>query len=195
MEQKKHRRHEVLFAGLGGGGVLVSAEILARAAIPEYGHVVWFPYYGAQQRGGQSQCFVTFSEEEIASPYVARPEAVIALEQSVFKLVEGLVHPDGLLITESLGLTKEAERKDVKVLKIPAIQTAIEIGEKRAANFVLLGAYVGAMKCLPSEAVEAIIEERFGKEPGQTFGATARSKKASFNTEAFRRGLSFAANS
>ena len=194
MEQNERRRHEVLFAGLGGGGVLVSAEILARAAITDYGHVVWFPYYGAQQRGGQSQCFVTYDTKEIASPYVARPEAVIALEQSVVKTVEGLVRPDGLLVIETLGFTDEVERKDIKVLKVPGIQIAMEIGEKRAANFVHLGAYLGALQCLPPEAIEAMIEERFGKEPEQTFAVTERSKKSSFNIDAFRRGLEIAAN-
>ncbi|MDY6911857.1 MAG: 2-oxoacid:acceptor oxidoreductase family protein [Chloroflexota bacterium] len=192
MEQKERRRHEVLFAGLGGGGVLVSAEILARATIGEYGNVVWFPYYGAQQRGGQSQCFVTFDTKEIASPYVARPEAVIALEQSVVKTVEDLVRPDGLLVTEIFGLTEKVGRKDIRVLEVPGIQVAMEIGEKRAANFVLLGAYLGALDCLPPEALEAMIEERFGKEPEQTFAVTERSKKAQFNIDAFRKGLEIA---
>ncbi|MDY7037882.1 MAG: 2-oxoacid:acceptor oxidoreductase family protein, partial [Thermodesulfobacteriota bacterium] len=132
-------RYEVLLAGLGGGGVLLAGEFLARAATSQYEHVLWYPYYGAQQRGGPSQCFVIFSEQKIASPYVSRPHAVVVLEQSQFKPFEEWVRPGGIMITESLELSAEAERKDIRVLKIPAIQKAIESGDKRASNIILLG--------------------------------------------------------
>jgi len=44
------RRGEVIFSGIGGGGVLTVGEFVAEAANAEYEHVVWFPNYSAAVR-------------------------------------------------------------------------------------------------------------------------------------------------
>jgi 2-oxoglutarate ferredoxin oxidoreductase subunit gamma len=43
---------EVKFAGFGGQGILLSAKILAHAALDEGHEVVWIPSYGPEMRGG-----------------------------------------------------------------------------------------------------------------------------------------------
>lgn len=42
---------EVMFAGFGGQGILLSAKILAHAAMEEGREVVWIPSYGPEMRG------------------------------------------------------------------------------------------------------------------------------------------------
>jgi len=177
-------RFDVLLAGLGGGGVLLAGELLARAAIPQYEYVTWYPYYGAQQRGGPSQCFVILSDEAIASPYVSRPKAVIALEQSQFKPFEQWVASGGLMVTESLELTDETEREDIKLLKCAGLEIAMKLGDRRASNFCLLGAYVGMTHCVSPGSVKREIEKKFVDQ-----------KASSLNMDAFNKGLELASNS
>ena len=176
------KRHEVLLAGVGGGGVLLAGEFLAKAATAQYKNVSWYPYYGAQQRGGPSQCFVIFSDREIASPYVSKPEAVVSLEQSQFKPFESWVQTGGAMITESLELKDEGTRSDIKIFKVPAIKTAVELGERRSSNFVLLGAYIGAIGSVSPGLIEKEIEQKFGD-----------SKATEVNKEAFQKGIKIGA--
>lgn len=177
-------RFDVLFVGLGGGGVLLAGELLARTATSQYEHVTWYPYYGAQQRGGPSQCFVIFSDREIASPYVSRPQAVIALEQSQFRPFEKWVIPGGLMVTESFELKDEPERDDIRLIKCSGIEIAMKLGDRRASNFCLLGAYVGMSHCVSPGLVEQEIEKKFGN-----------SKASSLNKNAFSKGLELASES
>jgi 2-oxoglutarate ferredoxin oxidoreductase subunit gamma len=57
---------------------------------------------------------------------------------------------------------------------------ADEAGTDRAANFVMLGAYVGATGVVPAEVVEAEIENEF---------TGRKAKFAPTNIAAFRAGL------
>jgi len=60
---------EGMVAGLGGQGLLTTGRLLAEAAMPRYKHVLYFPNYGPQMRGGESECTVILSDEEIASKF------------------------------------------------------------------------------------------------------------------------------
>jgi len=45
-------RHELLFSGIGGQGVMVLGESLCAAAIKEGYMVTFAPFYGQEKRGG-----------------------------------------------------------------------------------------------------------------------------------------------
>jgi len=154
------KRYEVIMAGLGGKGVLLAGELLARAALPLYRYVSWFPSYTAAMRGGPCECTVIMSEEEIASPIVSQVDTVVVMEPSQLKSFAGRLKPGGLLILESTGLEEKVEREDVRVLKVAGTTAADRLGNPQAANLVLLGAYVEATKAVPLELVEREVERR-----------------------------------
>ena len=60
-------RHEVIMAGIGGQGVLMVGELLARAGMFKYKHTLWIPSFWAAKRGGAVECTVILADEEIAS--------------------------------------------------------------------------------------------------------------------------------
>ncbi|MCG2661765.1 MAG: 2-oxoacid:acceptor oxidoreductase family protein, partial [Kiritimatiellae bacterium] len=61
--------HErILIAGSGGQGVVSLGKLLARLAAETIQHVTFFPAYGAEVRGGTSNCQVILSANEIAAP-------------------------------------------------------------------------------------------------------------------------------
>ena len=72
MEQNGRARNEVLMAGIGGMGVLVSGQVLLEAAFQRYEHVSYVSSYGFARRGGLCECTVVFSDEKIASPLLDR---------------------------------------------------------------------------------------------------------------------------
>ena len=58
----------LLIAGSGGQGIVLIGRMLASVAVKNIPHVTFFPAYGAEVRGGTSNCQVVLSTKEIASP-------------------------------------------------------------------------------------------------------------------------------
>jgi len=70
---------EIIIAGFGGQGVLFGGQVVAYAAMDAGKEVTWIPSYGPEMRGGTANCTVVISDEEIGSPLVEFPPAMIAL--------------------------------------------------------------------------------------------------------------------
>jgi len=180
MEQKFPARAEVIISGLGGADVLTAGSLLAEAAAPEYKNVTWFPSYAISKRGGLCECTVIFSNDEVASPLLSQADGVIVAEAVQFKDFEGRVRPGGTMVVEKAGLQAKAERKDIRIIEVPAIETAISLsGTSRGANLVLLGAFIGVTQIISPELIKQQVRK--------TFAGKKEVIKA--NLEAFDEGL------
>jgi 2-oxoglutarate ferredoxin oxidoreductase subunit gamma len=133
---------EIVFAGFGGQGILSMAKFLAYAGMDLGYNVSWLPSYGPEMRGGTANCSVIVTEENIGSPIVTQATALVVMNRPSLDKFENTVVPGGLIITDSSLVNREVQRKDVTVLNIPATALADEIGNKKIANMVLLGALV-----------------------------------------------------
>jgi len=150
---------EIVFAGFGGQGVLFAGQLMAYAALAEGREVTWIPSYGPEMRGGTANCTVIVSDEEIGSPIVRNPQAVIAMNLPSLDKYESLVKPGGVLVINSSIVNRKATRKDIRVVEVPANEVAEELGNQRLANMVLLGALLANLPVLPVEAVEKALKE------------------------------------
>ena len=145
---------EILIAGFGGQGVLFAGQLLAYAAMDEGKQVTWIPSYGPEMRGGTANCTVIISDEEIGSPLVSHPKAVIAMNRPSLDKYEPVIKPGGVLIINTSMVDRKAERKDIKVVEVDANAMAEKLGDKRMSNMVLLGALLGQLNVLPGESIE-----------------------------------------
>jgi 2-oxoglutarate ferredoxin oxidoreductase subunit gamma len=104
------------------------------------------------------------------------------------KAFEDRVHPDGVILIDTTGIKDEYEvvRNDIRVEYIPAMETAIRLGNMRNANLVMLGAYAELTKAIPSQLLLEEIEKRFGGE--------GREATASACKKAFEEGMSLIAS-
>jgi 2-oxoglutarate ferredoxin oxidoreductase subunit gamma len=166
MKQKLPTRGEVIITGLGGAGVLTAGTLLAEVATSKYKNVTWFPSYAISKRGGLCECTVVFSNDDIASPLLSQADGVIVAEAAQFEDFEGRVRPGGTMIIEKAGLQAKAKRKDIRVIEVPAIETAISLsGTSQGANLVMLGAFVGTTQIISPELIKQQLKETFsGKE-------------------------------
>jgi 2-oxoglutarate ferredoxin oxidoreductase subunit gamma len=164
MAQKQPAGEELLIAGVGGWGIITIGDLLAKAALKKYKHIVWFPSYATAMRGGESECCIIFSDEKIPSPIIYRSGTVVVLGAWRIKAFEDRVHPGGLMIIDTTGVKDEHKvvRTDIRVEYVPAMEAAIRIGNVRNANLVMLGAYVEMTKAIPAQLLLDEIEERFG---------------------------------
>lgn len=154
---------EVIISGFGGQGTLFAGQLLAYAALDEKKETTWIPSYGPEMRGGTANCTVIVADEEIGSPLVSRPAAVIAMNLPSLDKYEPLVRGGGVLVVNQSIVNREPARKDIKVIMIPANDIAEKLGDKRLANMVMLGALMANDSFLPIEAVEKSLQDHLPK--------------------------------
>jgi 2-oxoglutarate ferredoxin oxidoreductase subunit gamma len=152
--------HEIVIAGFGGQGVLFLGEVLAHAALREGRHVTWLPAYGPEQRGGTAHCTVVIDDAPIASPVVADPTVLIALNRPSLDRFEPAVRPGGLVVLDATLVDRVPARADVRCVAVPATAIAADLGTPRAANVVVLGALLAAAPILSEAAVRAGLEDK-----------------------------------
>jgi 2-oxoglutarate ferredoxin oxidoreductase subunit gamma len=150
---------EVIMAGTGGQGIMIMGQILAHAAMTEGRHVVWFPSYGPEARGGTADCTVIVSTDEIGSPISAHPDTLVGMHQFLFDRYQPIVKHGGRLIVNTSLIDPATVRSDCNALMVPANVLAEEIGNVRAANMVMLGVYVAATGVVSVESVLASLPE------------------------------------
>ena len=72
---------EVLMAGFGGQGMLLSGKLLAYSAMKKGMEVSWLPSYGPEMRGGTAYCTVVVSEQPIGSPIINNPSHLVVMNR------------------------------------------------------------------------------------------------------------------
>lgn len=174
---------EVAIAGFGGQGVLFAGLVLAHAGTDAGLNVAWIPFYGPEMRGGTAGCTVILSEEEVGSPIVSHPAAVVALNEPSLAKWGPRVRPGGVLVVNTSLAKSSVERADVRVVPIPATEVAAALGSDKVANVVALGALIKATGALPLDVVERAIAETLG--PG-------KERYLTLDCEALRRGAALA---
>ena len=156
---------EVKFAGFGGQGILLSAKILAHAAL-EAGHeVVWIPSYGPEMRGGTAYCTVVISDRPIGSPIIKNPAHLIAMNRPSLEKFGATIRPGGVILINQSLVPIGSGRTDVDELAVPVNELAIAAGSLRAANIVALGAFVARSKILDFALLKRCVEEEFSAKP------------------------------
>ncbi len=175
---------EVVIAGFGGQGVLFAGQLLAYAGMDAGLEVTWIPSYGPEMRGGTANCTVIISSEEIGSPLVRYPGAVIAMNRPSLDKYEPIVKPGGLVVVNGSLVDRAVERRDIRVVSVPASEEAEMLGDRRLTNMVLLGALLANLDVLKLEEMEAAIKAH----------TSARHQKlVPLNIQAVRQGAKFIA--
>jgi len=145
---------EIILAGFGGQGVLFGGQLLAYTAMDCGYEVTWIPSYGPEMRGGTANCTVIIADEEIGSPSVRNPSAVLVFNLPSLDKYEPMVKSGGVLIVNSSLINRDLNRSDLQAIKIPANEIAESIGSKRLTNMVMLGALISELPVLTIKQLE-----------------------------------------
>ncbi len=133
---------DVMIAGSGGQGVLLAGKVLAYAGMLERKQVTWFPSYGAEIRGGTANCTVIISDQEIGSPVVSTPSAMLIFNEASYRKFERRVRQGGRLFLNTSLVNDRPARTDITRIEIRANDIAEELGDSRVVNMVMLGAFL-----------------------------------------------------
>jgi indolepyruvate ferredoxin oxidoreductase, beta subunit len=163
----------IVMVGVGGQGILLAAQITARAALVSGFDVKTNEVHGMAQRGGSVLAQVRFGEK-VYSPLVpdGTAQVLASLERIEALRFASYLRPDGLAVvssqaiipvTASSGQAKYPEDAEARLRAtfprlayIDAVGVAEKLCDTRVANVILLGALSTALS-LPAESwAEAI---------------------------------------
>ena len=154
--------YNILIAGVGGQGVLLTSKIIAEAALLAGRDVKQSEVHGMAQRGGSVLSQVRFGDK-VFSPIVSEGEADLLIGFEPLETARYLhfLRDSGQVIyntrpigTIGVSIGKEEYPADIhetirkhlrKVHAFDATEAAVGVGEKRAVILVLLGAALGVL--------------------------------------------------
>ncbi len=151
-------RERLLIAGSGGQGVISLGKLVARLSVETIPHVTFFPAYGAEVRGGTAHCQVILASDEIASPVAESFDSMLLMNEPSAHRFLPLLDPRGLAL---LNHTLCERRDDPRCVPFPATDIADRLGNRMAANLVMLGAWLARKPLLDAGAVEAALPVLF----------------------------------
>jgi 2-oxoglutarate ferredoxin oxidoreductase subunit gamma len=156
---------KTVFAGFGGQGVLLMGYVLAYSAMLEGKHVTYLPSYGAEMRGGTANCVVSVSDEEIASPVASSPDVAVIMNNPSLEKFQNQIQSGGAIYVNSDLINFCPLRGDVVLYEIPANTLALNLGNDRAANMVMLGAFLKKTPLVSLATAQEVVGRVFSGKP------------------------------
>ncbi len=157
----------IRIAGIGGQGLVSASVVLAEAlGVVRDFQVVQTQFYASNITGGASCGDVVVSDEKITFPWVLEPDLMIALAQDAVNGHGAKMRPGTTVIADDIMVTDlSAIGADVTVHWAPLTRTADEVGSRRCANIVALGALSRHTGLLDLADISAAIASRAPGKP------------------------------
>jgi Pyruvate/2-oxoacid:ferredoxin oxidoreductase gamma subunit len=142
---------DLLMTGIGGQGIQLAAQLLARAAIAEGREVQLFGSYGGMMRGGNTDTTLVIGDGPIeAPPTTDRAWAAIVMHHEFAAPTLAHVRPGGLVFAntnlvaiplEISGAERSPDEDALIVVGVAATDLAVDTGNILAAAMVMIGAF------------------------------------------------------
>ena len=173
--------HEVLLTGIGGQGVQLAAQVLARAATLEGREVMYLGLYGGMMRGGNTDSTVVIADAPItAPPVVSRAWSAIAMHDEFWEPLESKLRADGLVLVNDATFEHEITAP-VNVVRLQATELAAEIGNPQAGTMVMVGAYSALTGLITLDSAIEAMQESIPSYRRQHIEANERALRAGHN--------------
>jgi Pyruvate/2-oxoacid:ferredoxin oxidoreductase gamma subunit len=149
---------ELLLTGIGGQGIQLAAQVLARGAIAEGRQVQMFGSYGGMMRGGNTEATVVVADGAIeAPPTVAETWSAIFMHHDFSEPTRAKLRPGSLVLVNTTVFEGSFDPDEYRVVEVAATDLAVDLGNIMTASMVMLGAYVAATDIVTLDAVDAAI--------------------------------------
>jgi 2-oxoacid:acceptor oxidoreductase gamma subunit (pyruvate/2-ketoisovalerate family) len=150
---------ELLLTGIGGQGIQLAAQVLARAAIAEGRSVQMFGSYGGMMRGGNTEATVVLAEGAIeAPPTVADAWSAVFMHHDFSGPTRAKLRPGSVVFVNTTVFDGTFDSSRYQVVEVPATDLAVDLGNIMTASMVMLGAYVAVTSIVTLDSVDQAIE-------------------------------------
>jgi 2-oxoglutarate ferredoxin oxidoreductase subunit gamma len=149
---------EIILAGTGGQGLILSGIMLAEAAMIEGKNVVQTQSYGIASRGGLSLAEVIVDADEIIFQQVRAPDCVLALSEEAAKKYESWAAKGvPLLYDSTLARAREAKY----CIGRDFTRRASDLGNAGSVNILALAAVAAFTGIVKIASLETLLRRRF----------------------------------
>ncbi len=150
----------IKFAGAGGDGAQMIAKLTCAAAINEGFDSTYIPSYGPESRGGTSYADVHIAKEEVLSPAVPDPHALVIFNMPSMDKFARTVRPGGTILYDTTVIADvPSVDPSIRFVGVPFAKIAHEMGKTRVKNVVALGALQGATRFMERESLLAALDQ------------------------------------
>ena len=151
---------ELLLTGIGGQGIQLAAQVLARAALGDGRSVQMFGSYGGMMRGGRTDATIVVADAAVeAPPTVHDAWSAIVMHDAYARPILGAVRPGGLVLLSAEVHGVAIDRSALTVVDVDAPAIAEGIGNRMAASMVMIGAYAAATDLVTLEGLAGAVAE------------------------------------
>jgi Pyruvate/2-oxoacid:ferredoxin oxidoreductase gamma subunit len=152
---------ELMATGIGGQGVQLATQVLARAAMAEGREVLLFGSYGGMMRGGNTDTTLVIADGPIESPPVVPSTwSAIVMHHDYWSPVRQRLRPGSVVFLNSSVF----DRRHIElapewhVVELPATDLAVDVGSILTASLVMVGAYAAATGIVSLDALARGLE-------------------------------------
>ena len=165
----------VLLVGVGGQGTILAGKLLTQGLMEAGYDVKMSEIHGMSQRGGSVSSHVRYGEKvESSTIEPGQADMLVSFEKMEALRELKYLKPDGIAVVNEHEMPSmpiltgdavypknaiEEIQKHVKTTVLNATKMALELGNAKAANIILLGTIIKAMK-LESIDWESIIKKQ-----------------------------------
>ena len=136
---------ELLMTGIGGQGVQLAAQVLARAAVAEGREVMLFGNYGGMMRGGNTDATLVVGDGPIETPpTIAHAWSAIVMHHEYWEPLHGRLFPGSAVFVNTTVFEGDVDWSPFLLVEVPATDVAVDAGNVQAASMVMIGAYARA---------------------------------------------------
>lgn len=164
----------ILIAGLGGQGILFMGELLSWSAMYEGYQITSFPSYGVEKIGGFARCSIIVSDEIIGCPVIEHIDILIAMHISALNRFSQKIVPKGMLFCDSSIDEVKTIEPSVKLIRVPAFETAMRFNALRSANMVMLGAFCAETSLIGLKTLQKALKLRTPTHRKDSYGINKR---------------------
>ncbi len=174
---------EIAITGVGGQGIQLGAQVLARAATLEDRHVLMFGIYGGARRGGSTESTLGGGDEPIsAPPIVSHVWSAVAMHHEYWESLRSKLRPGGLVLVNSTLFEGRLDREAQRVIDVPATELAAGVGSPLSAAMVLIGAYAAVTGLVGIDSLVRAMEQSLPPYRKQHVQTNAKALRAGFDS-------------
>ena len=171
---------KITLCGFGGQGIILTAVMLGTAAVTKGGlYAVQTQSYGSEARGGQCQAELIIDTAPINSPVAEKKNLLVALFQSAYEKYIPTLSEDGVPVIDP-QLVTDLTHPVANTFAVPATQIAVDLGNRMAANMVVLGFLSECLGLLKEDALLDVVKTQVNP------------RFVELNTQAVKAGIAYA---
>lgn len=150
---------QISLCGFGGQGIVLSSVILGTAVVTKGNlYAVQTQSYGSEARGGQCQAELIVDSRPVASPVSDAKDILVCMFQDAYSRYIPTVKKEGMLVIDP-GLVTDPDRNIPCTFAVPATEIAVNLGNRMAANMVMLGFIIEATGLISLADLKEIVAD------------------------------------